>query len=92
MLGLEKSIFMKTDAKIALVTGGNKGIGFEVCRQLSKQGCHVILSGRDHPKAINAVHLLAAEGLNVTPLQLDVTSENDIQFALELSFANPNIF
>lgn len=81
MLGLEKRIFMKADIKTALVTGGNKGIGFEVCRQLGKQGYHVILAGRDHQKVTQAACQLAAEGLNVTPLQLDVTSETDTQSA-----------
>ena len=38
---------MSTTTSIALVTGGNRGIGLEVCRQLAKEGYTVILGSRD---------------------------------------------
>lgn len=40
--------------KIAFVTGAYKGLGFEWCKQLSKQGYQVILTGRDLQKAKEA--------------------------------------
>ena len=36
-----------TDKRIAVVTGGNRGIGYEVCRQLARAGWHVVLCSRD---------------------------------------------
>lgn len=33
--------------RIAVVTGGNKGIGFEICRQLARKGINVVLAARD---------------------------------------------
>ena len=61
---------------IALVTGGNRGIGKEVCRQLAQRGLTVLLSGRDLEKAKDAAADIGME--NVLPAQLDVTDEDSI--------------
>jgi NAD(P)-dependent dehydrogenase (short-subunit alcohol dehydrogenase family) len=61
--------------RVALVTGGNRGIGREVCRQLAARGCHVLLSARDGGKAEAAAREL---GRDVTPIALDVTSAPSI--------------
>jgi len=57
--------------KTALVTGGNKGIGFEICRQLAEKGVKVILTARDEKKGEEA-----AKKLNVLFHQLDVSDES----------------
>lgn len=67
--------------KIALVTGANRGIGFEVCRQLARKGMRVILSARDNAKGSAAVDGLKADGLDVSFLQMDVTDPNSIKAA-----------
>ncbi|MGA2500525.1 MAG: SDR family oxidoreductase [Tepidisphaeraceae bacterium] len=59
--------------KVALVTGANKGIGLEICRQLGKHGFTVILAGRDEKKVNEASARLRAEGLDVQGVVLDVT-------------------
>jgi len=64
-----------------LVTGGNKGIGFEICRQLAKAGHHVILSARSAERGEKAVQTLAAEGLKVDFLLLDTGDDASIQRA-----------
>jgi len=64
--------------KIALVTGGNRGIGFEICRQLAKKGFKVILTARSEEKGREAVDLLLKEGLQVDFHQLDVINEESI--------------
>jgi NAD(P)-dependent dehydrogenase (short-subunit alcohol dehydrogenase family) len=61
--------------KIALVTGGNKGIGLEVARQLGKAGYLVLLAARDVAKARAAADTLAKEKLDVRPVELDVTKD-----------------
>jgi NAD(P)-dependent dehydrogenase (short-subunit alcohol dehydrogenase family) len=69
-------------SKIALVTGANKGIGFETVRQLAKSGgVHVILAARDAAKGAAAVETLIAEGLDVDALTLDVDSAASIAAA-----------
>jgi len=66
-------------AKIALVTGANRGIGLEVCRQLAKADAQVILTARDEFKGKEAVKKLTADGLDATFYQLDVTDEENIR-------------
>lgn len=69
---------------VALVTGGTRGIGFEVCRQLGRLGYEVLLGARDLAKGEEAERALRGEGLNVIALKLDVTSEKDIDRLGEL--------
>lgn len=49
------------EAKIALVTGGNKGIGYEICRLLLRKGCHVLLGARNRSEGEAAVAALTRE-------------------------------
>jgi NAD(P)-dependent dehydrogenase (short-subunit alcohol dehydrogenase family) len=51
--------------KIALVTGANRGLGFETCRQLALLGHTVILSARDFTKGEIAAKQLIERGLDV---------------------------
>lgn len=65
--------------KIAVVTGGNRGIGFEICRELAKLGIGVILTSRNEEKGKAAVDTLKKEGLKVTFHTLDVTNPKSIE-------------
>jgi NAD(P)-dependent dehydrogenase (short-subunit alcohol dehydrogenase family) len=69
---------MKKKKKIALVTGANKGLGFETCLQLAQLGLTVILSARDFIKGQVAAKQLADRGLDVLFYQLDVSSQSSI--------------
>ena len=64
---------MGQKGKIAVVTGGNKGIGFEICRQLARQGVDVILTARDEAKGTEACEALRKEGVpsRFNPLDVD---------------------
>lgn len=66
---------------VALVTGANRGIGLEVCRQLAERGFAVTLTARDTAKGQAAAEQLRRAGLDVRSLQLDVTDESSIQAA-----------
>ena len=53
--------------RTALVTGGNRGIGLEVCRRLGALGLRVLLSGRDREAVEQAADRLRRDGAQVEP-------------------------
>ena len=64
---------MSQDKRVAIVTGGNRGIGLEIGRQLARKGLRVVLGSRDERAGEAAAKALAAEGLSVVSRALDVT-------------------
>lgn len=69
--------------KIALITGGNKGIGLETARQLGKQGVTVLLGARDVAKGEAAAAALEKEGIDAHAIEIDVTKEASVRKAAE---------
>lgn len=70
---------MSTEEKVAVVTGANRGIGFEVVRELARAGLKVVLTCRDEAKGKEAQSQLASEGLNVDMRAVDVTASGSIR-------------
>lgn len=62
-----------SEQRIAVVTGGNRGIGFEICRRLAGEGLKVVLTARDEGQARQSSEKLSRFGLDVVPGLLDVT-------------------
>ncbi|MFD2331122.1 SDR family oxidoreductase [Cohnella sp. GCM10020058] len=69
--------------KVALVTGGNQGIGFEICRQLGQAGVRVLVGARDLGRGAEAVRMLVAEGADAASIRLDVTDPGHASAAAE---------
>jgi NAD(P)-dependent dehydrogenase (short-subunit alcohol dehydrogenase family) len=63
----------KKRKRVALVTGANRGLGFETCLQLAQLGLTVILSARDFTKGEAAAKQLLERGLDVIFYELDVS-------------------
>jgi NAD(P)-dependent dehydrogenase (short-subunit alcohol dehydrogenase family) len=68
---------MASAKRIALITGANKGLGFEMARQLGQAGVRVLLAARDPRKGETAAANLRGEGLDAQFLKLDVTDNAD---------------
>ena len=68
--------------RIALVTGANKGIGFEVARQLARKGFHVFLGARDEKAGRAAAEKLRNEG-EITFIKIDIANAESIARAAE---------
>jgi NAD(P)-dependent dehydrogenase (short-subunit alcohol dehydrogenase family) len=66
---------------IALVTGANRGIGYEICRSLARQGCNVILTSRDPDKGLQAVEKLSRDHTTTGRIlfhELDIARQQSI--------------
>jgi 2-dehydro-3-deoxy-D-gluconate 5-dehydrogenase len=64
--------------KVALVTGGNGGIGLGMAQGLARAGAGVVLAGRNAEKSAVAVTELTAQGFNADAFQADVTDEHQV--------------
>jgi NAD(P)-dependent dehydrogenase (short-subunit alcohol dehydrogenase family) len=69
---------MMTEQMIALVTGANKGLGLETCRQLARRDTTVLMGARDLKRGREAADELTSEGLMAEAVQLDVTRADHI--------------
>lgn len=65
--------------RVIVVTGGNRGIGYEICRQLAQKGVTVVLTSRNEEEGRNAVDNLEQTGLSLHYHPLDVTDHSQIK-------------
>ena len=66
------------DKKVVLITGANKGIGYEIAKQLGQKGFHVVIAARDEERGMNAARSLAKNGIEVAFLQMDVADSKSV--------------
>ncbi|MFG1624198.1 SDR family NAD(P)-dependent oxidoreductase [Kribbella sp. NPDC049227] len=74
----------RSEQTSVLVTGGNKGLGFEAARRLGELGWTVFLGSRDVERGRSAAETLADGGANVVLVPLDVTSDESVADAVRL--------
>ncbi|QWU13124.1 NAD(P)-dependent dehydrogenase, short-chain alcohol dehydrogenase family [Paenibacillus sophorae] len=70
---------MSKDQQVALVTGGNRGIGYELVKQLALNGFRVILTSRDPETGYAAVQQLKESNLDVSVMVMDVDNQESIR-------------
>jgi NAD(P)-dependent dehydrogenase (short-subunit alcohol dehydrogenase family) len=73
---------MTHNRKVALVTGGNKGIGFEVARQLAELDHHVVIGARDEDRGRTAAEKLRADSAEASYVVLDVSDPDSVATAI----------
>ncbi|GAB1770556.1 SDR family oxidoreductase [Priestia megaterium] len=69
---------MEKHTKVALVTGGNRGIGYELVRQLAVDGFKVILTSRNSESGHKAMQKLKDSHLDVSFLTMDINNQTSI--------------
>ncbi len=74
------NFIMPRKQRVALVTGANKGIGFEVARELARKGCRVFLGARNQDAGEAAAKKLQSEG-DVTFLKIDISKIDNVRRA-----------
>lgn len=73
---------MPKDKRVAIVTGGNRGMGYETCRQLGGLGYRVLLVARDRALGEEAAKALRDQGHDVEAMKCDLTRTEEIAWLL----------
>ena len=74
---------MNLNEKVAIVTGGSRGIGRQLAVDLAKKGAHVVLAARDEERLNAAVESIRSEGGSVAGLRCDVTDPVQIHHLVD---------
>ncbi|MFI0718324.1 SDR family NAD(P)-dependent oxidoreductase [Streptomyces sp. NPDC021224] len=72
----------RTLRRVALISGGNRGLGLAIARRLAEQGLHVVIGTRDELSGRDALEALSKEGLDARSHQLDVTDPASVARAV----------
>ena len=70
---------MKLEGKVAIITGGSKGIGFSIAKVFSENGATVIITSKDSQKLEHSANQLN----NTTPISADIRKEEEVRIVIE---------
>lgn len=82
--GRRATIGLMTETKTALITGANKGLGYEIATGLGAKGYRVAVGARDGARGEAAVKALRAAGVDAYAVPLDVTDDHSVAAAAQL--------
>lgn len=71
------------DGRRALVTGGNRGLGYAFANAIGRSGAQVAIAARDADANAEAVRRLAAEGVHAVAVAADLTDDGEVQQAVD---------
>ncbi len=74
---------MRFQGKVAIVTGGSKGIGKAIAKQLAHEGASVVINGRDMNALEEATQEIRREGGQITAIQTDVSKSEDVKAMID---------
>ncbi len=69
--------------RVALISGGNRGIGLEIARQLARKGVLIVIGARDLAKGETAAVAIRDDGQHAETVQLDIADGNSVAAAVE---------
>ncbi|KRM74837.1 SDR family oxidoreductase [Secundilactobacillus collinoides] len=75
---------MTTTQPLTLITGANRGMGFELAKELGAKGQRILLGARDPEKGAAAVSQLEHDGIDASLIELDVTNSQSVENAAEM--------
>ena len=81
----------KMDNKVAIVTGGGKGIGFGIATAFAKEGANLVITGRTIERLQSAKEKLEAYGVTVLPVAADGGDEAQVKEAVSIPVIPPPI-
>ena len=74
---------MRFKRQVAIVTGGSKGLGKVIAKQLVKEGASVVINGRDMHALEEAAQEIKQEGGRITAIQADVSKSGDVKAMID---------